>query len=151
MVLTGNFSRTLDEKLRVAIPKELRDAADLPSGGVVYATQGTDGSLAVYPEKTFSQLADRLSAGSPTAPAMRDYNRLFFSNARRLEVDSQGRVRIPSELAAHAGLTKEKEAMLLGIRDHMELWDRERWEAYRQEKSPQYDTLAAEAFRHPGA
>jgi MraZ protein len=147
MVLTGSFARTLDEKLRVAIPKELRDAADLSAGGVVYATQGTDGSLALYPEKSFSQLAERLSAGSPTAPDSRDFNRLFFANARRLEVDGQGRVRIPSELAAQAGLAKE--AVLLGVRDYMELWDHKRWETYQQEKAPQYDALAVAAFRNP--
>jgi MraZ protein len=145
MVLTGSFARTLDEKLRVAIPKELREAAGLSPGGVVYATQGTDGSLALYPEKSFSQLADRLSAGSPTAPDSRDFNRLFFANARRLEVDSQGRVRIPSELAARAGLAKD--AVLLGVRDYLELWDQQRWEAYQQQKTPQYDALAAAAFR----
>jgi MraZ protein len=145
MVLTGSFARTLDEKLRVAIPKELRDAARLSAGGVVYAAPGTDGSLALYPEDSFSQLADRLSAGSPTAPDSRDFSRLFFAAARRLEVDGQGRVRIPVELATRAGLTKD--AVLVGVRQHMELWDQERWAVYLREKTPQYDTLAAAAFR----
>jgi MraZ protein len=147
MVLTGSFARTLDEKLRVAIPKELRDAANLSPGGVVYAAPGTDGSLALYPEHSFSQLAERLSAGSPTAPESRDFSRLFFAAARRLEVDGQGRVRIPAELAARAGLTKE--AVLVGVRQHMELWNHEQWAAYVKEKTPQYDTLAAAAFRNP--
>jgi MraZ protein len=101
----------------------------------------------LYPEESFSQLADRLSAGSPTAPESRDFSRLFFAAARRLEVDGQGRVRIPAELAAHAGLTKE--AVLVGVRQHMELWDHERWAVYVREKTPQYDTLAAAAFRNP--
>jgi len=145
MVLTGSFVRNLDEKLRVAIPKELREAADLSPGGVVYATLGTDGSLALYPETSFSEMAERLSAGSPNAPEARDYDRLFFAGSRRLELDGQSRVRIPAELAEHAGL--KKDTVLLGVRDHMELWDQQRWEAYVKEKTPQYDTIAAAAFR----
>ena len=145
MVLTGSFARTLDEKLRVAIPKELREAAELAPGAVMYATQGTDGSLALYPETTFSRLAERLSAGSPTAPESRDFSRLFFAGARRLELDGQGRVRIPGELAAQAGLVKD--AVLLGVRDYLELWDQQRWETYQREKAPQYDALAVAAFR----
>jgi MraZ protein len=144
MILTGSFVRTIDEKLRVAIPKELRDAAKLSPGGVVYAAPGTDGSLALYTEQGFEDLAARMGALSPTAQDARDFNRLFFAQARRLELDGQSRVRIPAELVAHAALRKE--ALLLGVKDHMELWDQERWNAYLQDKSPRYDAIAEAAF-----
>jgi len=145
MVLTGSFPRTLDEKLRVAIPKELRDAAGLAAGGAIFVTPGTDGSLALYPEPSFSQMAERLASVSPTAPESRDFHRLFFARAQRVELDGQGRIRIPTELAAQAGL--HKEAVLIGVRNHLELFDRQRWEAYVAEKTPKYDEIAAAAFR----
>lgn len=144
MVLTGSFARTLDEKQRVAIPKELREAASLAAGAILFAAPGTDGSLALYPEASFNKLCERLATGSPTAPESRDFNRLFFAAARRLELDGQGRIRIPPELTSHAGLGKD--AILLGVRDFMELWDEQRWMTYRQEKQPNYDQLAATAF-----
>lgn len=144
MILTGSFVRTLDEKLRVAIPKELRDAAELSPGGVVYAAPGTDGSLALYTEQGFDALAARMGALSPTAKDARDFSRLFFAQARRLELDGQGRVRIPGELVAHAAL--KKDAVLLGLKDHMELWDQERWNSYLKDKSSRYDAIAEAAF-----
>ena len=47
-MLTGTFTRSIDEKLRVAIPKPLRDAVGCIPGGVLYVAHGTDGSLAIY-------------------------------------------------------------------------------------------------------
>jgi MraZ protein len=64
-----------------------------------------------------------------------------------VELDGQGRVRIPPDLAREAGL--EREAVLIGVQDHLELWDRKRWEAYLAEKSSHYDHLAEAAFARP--
>jgi len=145
MLLTGSFARTIDEKPRIAIPKELRDAARLSPTGVLYVAPGTDGSLSLYPEETFAELAARWNAVSPTGREARDFSRLFFAAARRVELDRQSRIRVPVELATQAHLRKE--AMLLGVQNHMELWDAQRWESYRNEKLPQYDAIAEETFR----
>jgi MraZ protein len=55
---------------------------------------------------------------------------------------------IPAELARQANLGKE--VVLLGVQDHMELWDRERWETYFNEKSPRYDEIAEAALKGAG-
>ena len=59
MLLTGTFSRAVDEKLRIAIPKPLRDALGALAKGVLYITW-TDGSLALYTEDALAALAQRL-------------------------------------------------------------------------------------------
>jgi MraZ protein len=59
-------------------------------------------------------------------------------------MDRQGRVRIPTSLAELAGLCKE--IVLLGVRDHLEIWDRRRWEGYLNQKQPFYDEIAEGAF-----
>ena len=146
MLLTGAFFRAVDDKRRVAIPKRLRMA--LGSGqDALYVTLGTDGSLVLYSEESFSAMADKLSNSSPTAPDVRAFSRLFFARAQRVEVDRQGRVRIPAELAELIGLTND--AVLLGVRDHMEVWDRGRWDDYQQAKQREYDLLAERAFGPP--
>ena len=146
MLLTGTFPRTIDEKQRLAIPKRLRDALcqGEAEGGVLYAAPGTDGSLALYTEESFSRLAEQLSASPPTGQDVRAFSRLFYAQAQRLEFDRQGRVRIPPELVQLAGL--EKEVVLVGVRDHLELWNRQRWETYLAEQQAQYDQLAERAF-----
>jgi len=145
MLLTGVFSRSIDEKLRVAIPKRLRDALESGSQQGIYITPGTDQSLAIYTEEAFARLAERLAHASPTRQDVRTFNRLFYARAQRVELDSQGRVRIPPELAGLAQL--EKEVVLLGVQDHVELWAAQRWQAYLAERQDHYDEIAEAAFR----
>jgi MraZ protein len=146
MLLTGAFPRTLDEKLRFAIPKALRAAfGDAPK--VFYLTPGTDGSLAIYTEPALADLAGRLAAASPTRRDVRDFSRLFYAQTQAVELDAQGRVRIPPELARWAGL--QKEVVLLGLSDHLELWDQERWASYLAARQGGYDELAEQALAQP--
>ena len=115
--------------------------------GLLYVAPGTDGSLDLYTEETFSQLADRLAQASPTGQVVRAFNRLLYGRAQAVELDRQGRVRIPADLAQLARL--EKEVVLLGVRDHLEVWDAKRWEAYLTAAQPRYDEIAEAALRDP--
>jgi len=147
MLLTGTFSRSIDQKQRVAIPKRLRDALGSPQGGDLYVAPGTDGSLAIYTEESFGQLADRLTGASPTQREVREFTRLFYGSAQRVELDRQGRIRIPAELAERAAL--EGEVVLVGVRDHLELWAVDRWKSYLNEKQSHFDEIAEAAFGAP--
>jgi MraZ protein len=147
MLLTGTFSRAVDEKLRVAIPKTLRDALGTSAKGGLYVAPGTDGSLALFTEEALADLAARLARSSPNAQDVRAFSRLFYARAQAVELDGQGRVRIPPELAQLAALGKE--AVLVGVQTHLELWDRERWNHYVQEKQSQFDQIAESAFEPP--
>lgn len=147
MLLTGTFLRAVDDKLRLAIPKRLRDALVGEGKPELYVTPGTDGSLAIYSPAALEQLAHRLGGASPTKHEVRSFNRLFYARAERVDVDGQGRIRIPPSLAELAGLAKE--AVLLGVQDHLEIWDRGRWEAYLKDRALRYDEIAEQAFQPP--
>jgi len=144
MLLTGAFVRAIDEKLRIAIPKRIRDALgdDLP--GALYIAPGTDRSLSLYTQGVFQQMAARCADASPTDVDVRAFRRLFFARAQRVGIDRQYRIRVPTELAMLANLRQE--VVLLGVHDHLELWDRERWESYLTEQSAQYDQIAETAL-----
>jgi len=145
MLLTGAYSRSIDDKLRVAIPKRLREASEGDSRPAVFIAPGTDQSLALYTEEAFARLADRLAQASPTRQDVRTFNRLFYARAQRVELDSQGRIRIPPELAELARL--EKEVVLLGVQDHVEIWATDRWKSYLAERQGRYDDIAEAAFQ----
>lgn len=147
MFLTGKFVRSLDEKQRLAIPRSLRECLGQQTQRPMFVAPGTDGSLAIYPEAAFAGLAQRLAANSPTARDVRDYSRLFFSQASGAKIDGQGRLRIPAELIQWAGLGGE--AVLLGVQDHLEVWQPEAWEAYAAQRRDRYDQLAEAAFSQP--
>ncbi|MBM3998689.1 MAG: division/cell wall cluster transcriptional repressor MraZ [Planctomycetes bacterium] len=146
MLLTGTYLRSLDEKQRMSLPKPIREVLG-PSEDqtpVLYLAPGTDGSVALYPEVSFTEMAARLNSDSPNGLEVRAFSRLFYSQAQRVEADRQGRVRIPQELAQFAGL--EKELVLVGVRDHLELWNRERWDTYVKAQQGRYDEIAERAF-----
>jgi MraZ protein len=145
MLLTGEFGRSIDEKLRVAIPRRLRDALSCDGQQGLYIAPGTDQSLVLYTEDAFARLADRLAQSSPTRQDVRTFTRLFYARAQRVELDTQGRVRIAPELAELAGLGKE--VVLLGVQDHVEVWAADRWKAYLAERKGHYDEIAEAAFR----
>jgi MraZ protein len=146
MLFTGTYPRSLDEKQRLALPKRIRDSLGDQSPPLLYLTPGTDGSLAIYTEDAFSRLGHQMAQGaSPHGQDTRAFSRLFYAQAEAVEVDGQGRLRIPAELARLAGFGRE--VMLLGVRDHLELWDKAKWEEYLRDQQPRYDQLAEDAFR----
>jgi MraZ protein len=149
MLLTGTFVRSVDDKLRIALPKRIRDLLAVDENSHLYITPSTDGSLAIYREDALAAMAARLAAASPNQQDVRAYNRLFYAQAECVELDSQGRFRVPPALAKLAAL--EKEAVLLGVNDHLELWDRLRWDAYLAARSTHYDDIAERAFQNPPA
>jgi len=144
MLLTGAFNRSLDEKQRVAIPKRLRDDMGCADGGWLFVAPGLDKSLALYTEAAFLRLGEKLSLSSPNRTDVRAFARLFYGQSQRMELDRQGRIRIPPELVALAGL--EKDVMLVGVQDHLELWASIAWQEYVSQQQKQYDQIAETAF-----
>jgi MraZ protein len=143
MLLTGTYERALDEKFRVALPKAFRHG--FVDQRHVVVTPGTDGCLALFSPAAFQLLAQRLAARSPAGQDVRAFSRLLYAQSHAVELDGQGRIRIPAELARWAGL--EGEVVLVGVGNHAELWNKSRWEAYLADLQPRYDELAEKALR----
>ncbi|MDA1163288.1 MAG: division/cell wall cluster transcriptional repressor MraZ [Planctomycetota bacterium] len=144
MALTGTWPRTLDDKGRLAVPKRVREdlgGMDLKS---LFLAPWTEKSLAVFTPKNFETLAQRFSEKSAGKSDVRNYMRLFYAKAEQLDVDSQGRIRIPDRLKAFAEL--DREVVLLGVNDHLEVWDAARWDAYVGQLNPQFDEIAEHAY-----
>lgn len=143
-MLVGSYRRNLDDKMRLAIPKPLRDALGFPEKTDLFLTPGTDGSLAIYTAERLTELGAALAQKSPAAQETRAFMRLFYAQAQPAEIDNQGRLRIPTELGKLANL--EGEVVLLGVRDHMEIWSSHAWEEFLSRTQPMYDQLAERAF-----
>lgn len=73
------------------------------------------------------------------------FSRLFYAQAHRVEADRQARIRVPADLAKLARIRNE--IVVVGVRDHIEVWDQAIWEAYLETKLPRYDEIAESAFR----
>lgn len=140
MPLTGTYLRILDEKQRVGLPKRLREDLGCLECNHLFIAPGTQKSLVLYSPEGFNCLSETLSSrGFPGGD--QTYLRLFYSSAERVDLDNQGRFRIPDRLSTHALL--DKEIYLLGVNDHVEIWDREHWDRYTRTFSPQFDQLSS--------
>lgn len=139
MLLTGCYRRTLDDKSRLAIPKQLRDAMG-PHETNLFIAPGTDKALVIYTSAVLEQMGQALGKLSPAAKDTRAFSRLFYAQAQPADVDKQGRLRIPTELASLAGI--QTEVVVVGVRDRIELWDASSWDRFLTENQASYDSLA---------
>jgi MraZ protein len=120
----GTHEHTIDEKHRLTLPAKFRDRL----GGAVVLLRGIEKTIDVYPRDTWEASVERLTDLDPLTREGRDMSRFVYSGVAAAEVDKQGRVLVPQDLARHAGL--EKDVAVVGLRDHIEIWDRSRWAAH---------------------
>ena len=142
MLLTGTYPRTLDDKKRLALPSRVRDQLGTP--GLLYITPGPDRSLWIFTLEALERLAEKLDQAPETDADGRAYQRLFFSRSEAVPVDRAGRILIPDRSIHYAEL--KPEVVLIGVRDHLELWDGGRWEGYFHDNAPRFDAVAERAF-----
>jgi MraZ protein len=109
-----------------------------------YLTPGTDGSLDLYDPGEFQRRAEKIQTSSPASQDGRAFRRLFYAQAKQVDIDRQGRLRIPAELMELGKLSDE--VMLVGVGDHMEIWNPDQWKAYLAEKQSQFDEIAEKAL-----
>ncbi|MFZ9092702.1 MAG: division/cell wall cluster transcriptional repressor MraZ [Planctomycetaceae bacterium] len=144
MALTGTYERTLDSKQRLAIPRPLKDGFGDQSLDELYLCPGNEGCLSLYSCRGFEEFAARMVRLSQGREAVRRYLRFFYAQSERVQVDSQSRIRIPERLIRHSQLGKE--TVLIGVQDHIEIWDCERWKEFLSDCSSQFDELTAAAL-----
>ena len=134
----GSFAHTLDEKGRLMIPRKMREEI----GYKVYIMQGFDGSLSVYTEGKFLLLSEEFAKLPFNQRKNRDYLRAQFATTYEMEVDKLGRVQIPTALLKKFNISRN--VTVLGMGDHIEIWDSAKYEAYEQEAIENFDKNAEE-------
>jgi transcriptional regulator MraZ len=134
MLLTGTHPRTLDDKKRLALPKRVRE--QLGHVERLFVTPGADQSLCIYDPHGLEQLAAKLEQMPATDSEARVYRRLLFAQTEKVDLDGSGRILIPDRLLQFAGL--EHEVVLLGVHDHLELWDARKWQDYLAQHGPRF-------------
>ncbi len=128
MLFTGETERSIDEKSRISLPAEAREGF---SSGVVYASPGPNDTIWLSPEETFEKKANSLEQSLLPDEDVMEFEQILFSQSRRIEIDKAGRIRLPDTLLSLAGIAKQ--AYVLGVGDHLEVFNFERWSAKKEE------------------
>lgn len=134
----GTHAPRLDEKNRVVLPAKFRD--DLADGLVM--TKGQDRSIVVWPAKDFAEYANRMNELSRTNAQVRAHLRVLFSGAFDETLDKQGRVTVPQALREYAGL--ERDVVVVGNGQTLEIWDSAAWEAYLASQEEAFSSTSEE-------
>ena len=123
-MLLGEYEHTIDDKNRLTLPAKFRDGL----GGGVVLVRGIDGTVDVYPRKSWEASAERISALDSLTREAREMKRFVFAGATVTDLDKQGRVLVPPDLARHASLGRD--VAVVGVDDHIEIWDRPQWASH---------------------
>ena len=129
----GSQSINMDAKGRMAIPSKYRDLlAAACNGRLVITANPYERCLNIYPEPQWREVSAKISALPNSHKQVRRLQRLVLGNACELELDSNGRVLLPSILREYAGF--DKKLVLVGLNEKAELWSEDSWNALLDEQ-----------------
>jgi len=139
-VFLGTYDYTMDAKGRLFFPAKLREGATSKDGPFI-VTRGLESCLYIYEAKTFNDVVLKRLESLPVKNQQdaRAFKRLLLAGAQDVVLDDMGRLMVPKALIDHAGL--EKDVMLLGIGERIELWDAKRWAAYSKKAGSTFEKL----------
>jgi MraZ protein len=144
LLLTGEYEHVIDGKSRVLISNKLRNQIDVDEhGSNFYLVLGANGILCLYPEKYFERIALAIAPGTAAPDEAVAFERMSFALAGKVELDRQGRLLLNERLRKRAGL--KDQVTLVGVRDHIELWNSQDWEQYLADNMAQYQKQMSQA------
>ena len=125
----GEYNHSVDAKGRLIVPSKFREQL----GNEFVVTKGLDGCLFVYSQEEWKRIEESLREKPLTSKDARKFMRFFFAGAANCEVDKQGRILIPAVLREFAGL--EKDVVLAGAGNRIEVWSSEKWAAANDDEN----------------
>ncbi len=144
LLLTGEHEHVIDNKGRVLVSNKLRNQIDSEEHGAnFYLVVGANGILCLYPQKCFERMTRAMAKTKNAPDEAVAFERMNFALAGKVELDSQGRLLLNEKLRKRAGL--KDNVTLVGVRDHIELWNTQDWEQYIGDNMAQYQRRVAEA------
>ena len=131
-VFRSSYPLTIDEKNRLLIPAAIRKAmtAEVDGDGF-YIKYGLNGRPWLYAKRYYDMLALQKPGEMSPGEELQDADQYNYALVDELDWDKQGRVVVPDDLLKWAGL--KKDVSLIGVNNHLELWDRADWEKRREE------------------
>ena len=128
MVFFGEYSVSFTGQGRLVLPKKIRE---LLKGNTFVITKGFDTCLAGYDKQDWETRASSLMGVSLLDKDNIGKRRSLFASASYIEVDDQGRFVVPKSLLSL--VTKKNKAVIIGVGDHFEIWDEDKWNEYNKQ------------------
>ena len=132
----GEYQHSLDNKGRITIPARFGEEL----GETFIVTKGLDNCLFVYPLSEWKTVEQNLKSLPFTRGDVRAFVRFFFAGACECETDKQGRILVPASLREYAGI--DKEVVIIGVGNRVEIWSEQLWREYAQNAGASYEEIS---------
>ena len=128
---TGQQIVAIDGKGRIAIPAKYRAIAAAQGSEKFFVIRNVDGGLDLYSEAEYRKVTEKMAPQKAMdSKQARFLKRYIYSNSAEGVPDSQGRITIPKQLLEFAGI--DKEVLVMGVREKIELWNEQRYKDYQK-------------------
>ncbi|MFZ5799866.1 MAG: division/cell wall cluster transcriptional repressor MraZ [Candidatus Omnitrophota bacterium] len=136
----GEYAHTIDRKGRIILPAKFREVAKANFVEKFFITRGLDKCLFMFSEEEWRSQEQKFRALSFTKQESRKFNRVYFSGAVDIVIDSQGRFIVPQFLKDFAGI--KREVVIIGVSNRIEIWSQEVWKQFYNESRNSFEELA---------
>ncbi|MGZ5247175.1 MAG: division/cell wall cluster transcriptional repressor MraZ [Flavitalea sp.] len=131
----GEYEATVDAKGRVLLPAGFKKQLPEGDNAQFVINRGFEKCLTLYPNSSWEPIFTEISKLNDFDPKVREFRRIFLNGATTLELDSAGRLLIPQNLKAHAGI--EKDIVLVSAVNKIEIWDKNKYQQFFESYSPE--------------
>lgn len=139
----GAFPTVLDEAGRITVPRRFREIMDRNDRYTWFITPGLNGNLYLYDREQWGKLLEQnQKTHASTNQATHQFFSFGYGCTVETRVDRQGRMPVPQSVRGLIGV--EREVVLVGVQDRLELWNKDAWEAFCRDMWPKFGTRATE-------
>lgn len=135
----GSAEYSVDSKGRLAIPAKMRAAMSPEAGGRFTITSGLDRCIQLFPANEWAKKEEEMALLNQYRTEVRAAIRLMLANADDADLDGQGRVMLPKAHLEAAGINGT--ALVVGMLDHLEIWNPDAFREHLNQKSAEAETL----------
>ena len=144
----GEYEATVDPKGRFLLPAGFKKQLEAEAGNSFVINRGFEKCLTLYPMESWEPIFTEISKLNDFDPKVREFRRYFLNGATTVELDSAGRILLPPNLKAHAGL--EKDIVLVAAVSKIEIWDKKKYAQFFESFTPDsFSKLAEEVMAKP--
>lgn len=133
----GHAKNNLDDKGRIIIPSKFRKHITSEANNLMFVTLGRDNCLWLYPSNEWNILLKKIENLNPFLKDEIAMRRQMMYHAEECIIDSQHRILIPQSLLQKVKI--QKEVLLIGQLEKIELWNEENYTKYLADTADSYE------------
>jgi MraZ protein len=147
----GAFHHSIDRKGRLALPKPFRRITGVKqregSEPVLVITKGFNECVSLFTEEEWPRYEARLREELFTEQSSRDFVLELAEVTQDVPIDTVGRILLPTTHMKMGGLEKLGDVLVLGMFDHIELWNPQRYRDHLSKTEGSFEERAKSFFR----